>query len=78
MSPGGYGGVDASLGKRFSEAIAAHSRDNQLPPEELSEAWWSKGGEQHEATQKEFEFRNMKRSPMRSIYIYICNIKHIK
>jgi len=39
MSPGGYGGVDASLGKRFSEAIAAHSRDNQLPSEELSEAW---------------------------------------
>jgi len=37
MSPGGYGGVDASLGKRFSEAIAAHSRDNQLPSEELSE-----------------------------------------
>eukprot|EP00438_Fugacium_kawagutii_P020553 Skav202317 [mRNA] locus=scaffold60:243323:246513:+ [translate_table: standard] len=42
MSPtGGYGGspADASLGQRFSEAIAAHSRDTRsLPSRELSEA----------------------------------------
>lgn len=51
MSPnGGYGGspapersADASLGKKFSEAIAAHSRDTQtLPSLELSEV--GKGG----------------------------------
>jgi len=42
MSPGGYGaavapGPDAGLGTKFSEAIKANSRDNQLPSQELSE-----------------------------------------
>ena len=63
MSPGGYGGVDASLGggggggggKRFSEAIAAHSRDNQLPSEELSEAWARVGTTWSNPKSKNFE-----------------------
>ena len=43
MSPGGYGAAvapdagDAGLGTKFSEAIKANSRDNQLPSQELSE-----------------------------------------
>ena len=40
MSPGGYGSSDVALGKKFSEAIAANSRDQQVfPAEELREAW---------------------------------------
>jgi len=68
MSPGGYGGVDASLGKRFSEAIAAHSRDNQLPSEELSEAWARVGNNMKQP--KKQEFRSiMKTSATRSVNI---------